>query len=351
MRIIVTGATGNVGTSVLRKLRAEPAVRQLVGVARRRPPTTPQKTSWIAADVARADLAPVFSGAAAVVHLAWAWHPPREEETRWATNVSGTTRVLDAVRRAGVPVVIVVSAAAVYTPRDEDGPVDEQAAVGGVPTSSFARHKAAVEVVLDHFEAHHPTTRVVRLRPPAILKREAAGAVRETFLGPLLPSRALRRGRLPVIPDVRGARLQAVHSFDVAEAVRLALLRPDARGAYNLAAPPVLDARAVQLAFGGRALRIPRPAARAALDAGFRLGLQPTEPGWLDLAIQAPLVDTSRARATLGWAPAFGATAALQELLDGLAAGEPPMLTPPETPGLTAGTSGDAPPAPVAARP
>ncbi|UUY03217.1 NAD-dependent epimerase/dehydratase family protein [Svornostia abyssi] len=350
MRIIVTGATGNIGTSVLRKLRADPAIRQLVGVARRRPPTAPQKTTWLAADVARADLAPVFEGAAAVVHLAWAWHPPREEETRWATNVTGTTRVLDAVRRAGVPTVVVVSAAAAYAPEGDDRPVAESAPVTGVPSSSFSRHKAAVEVVLDAFEAHHPAVRVVRLRPAVVLKREAAGAVRQTFLGPLLPARALRSGRLPVVPDVRGARLQAVHSFDVADAVRLALLRPDARGAYNLAAPPVLDARSVQLAFGGRALRIPRAAARAALDAGFRLGVHPTEPGWLDLATAAPLVDVTRARTQLGWEPAFGATAALQELLDGLAAGDPPALLPPDAPALPAGPSADAPRSPVPAR-
>lgn len=350
MRIIVTGATGNVGTSVLRKLRADPAIRQLVGVARRRPPTSPQKTSWLAADVARADLAPVFAGADAVVHLAWAWHPVRDEDARWATNVAGTTRVLDAVGRASVPVVIVVSAAAVYAPQPDAEPVAEDAAIDEAPTASFARQKTAVEVVLDHFEAHHPAVRVVRLRPAAVFKREAAGAVRHTFFGPLLPSRALRRGRLPVIPDVRGARLQAVHSFDVAEAVRLALVHPHARGAYNLAAPPALDARAIQLSFGGRAVRIPRSAARAALDASFRLGLQPTEPGWLDLATRAPLVASARAHADLGWTPAFAATAALGELLEGLAAGEPPLLQPTEMPGLPPGTSGDAPRTPLAVR-
>lgn len=349
MRIVVTGATGNIGTSVLRKLRADPAVRQLVGVARRRPSTAPARTTWIAADVGRADLEPVFDGAGAVVHLAWAWQPAREEETRWATNVTGTTRVLDAVRRAGVPAVVVVSAAAVYAPVPDERPVTEGADITGLPTSSFSRHKAAVEVVLDHFEVHHPAIRVVRLRPAATFKREAAGTVRETFLGPLLPSRALRGGRLPVIPDVRGARMQAVHSFDVADAVRLAVLRPEARGAYNLAAPPVLDARAVQHAFGGRAVRLPRAAARAAIDAAFRLGLQPTEPGWLDLAVRAPLVDTTRARSQLGWEPAFGATAALQELLDGLAAGEPPPTAGHEAPALPAPTGPDVPARPVAA--
>ncbi|MBJ7330909.1 MAG: NAD-dependent epimerase/dehydratase family protein [Solirubrobacteraceae bacterium] len=336
MRIVVVGATGNVGTSVLRKLRADATVRQIVGVARRRPPGAPLKTSWLAADISRADLTPVFEGADAVVHLAWTQQPPRDADARWATNVTGATRVLDAVRRANVPAVVVVSSSAVYTPASSDERVGEDAQRSGVPTSSFARHKAAVEVVMDHFEAHHPHIRLVRLRPGAIFKREAAGSVRDTFLGPMLPARVISRGRRPMIPDVRGARLQAVHSFDVADAVRLAVVRRDVRGAYNLAAEPVLDARLVQAALGLRAVRLSRAAARAALDASFRLGLQPTEPGWLDLATQAPLVDPTRARTHLGWEPAFSSTAALTELIDGLAAGEPGPLTPPDVPALAA---------------
>ena len=37
MRVAVTGATGNLGTSVLAALRADPAIKEIVGVARRRP--------------------------------------------------------------------------------------------------------------------------------------------------------------------------------------------------------------------------------------------------------------------------------------------------------------------------
>lgn len=342
MRIVVTGATGNIGTSVLRRLRADPAVRQLVGVARRRPPAAPPKTTWLAADVARADLAPVFDGAGAVVHLAWAQHPVRDEAARWATNVTGTTRVLDAAARARVEVVVVVSAAAAYAPAGAVA-VTEDARIGGVATSSFSRHKAAVEVVLDHFEAHHPGIRVVRLRPAATLKREATRSLRETLLAPLLP--VGRRGRAPLVPDLRGVRLQAVHSFDVADAVRLAVRRPDACGAYNLAAPPLLDARALRALGGARTVRLPRGAARAALDAGFRLGAHPIEPGWLDLATDGALVDPTRAITELGWQPAFAATAALQEVLDGLVGGRHAAARPSGAPAPTAGDRAPAPPA------
>ena len=67
-------------------------------------------------------------------------------------------------------------------------------------------------------------------------------------------------------------------------------------------------------------------------DVSFRLHLQPSEPGWLDMALAVPLMDTSRARAELGWFETRSSLAAFGELLDGLreSAG---LDTPPLEPG------------------
>ena len=47
MRVAVTGATGNVGTSLIRALAADPAIVSLVGVARRRPALELPRTEWL----------------------------------------------------------------------------------------------------------------------------------------------------------------------------------------------------------------------------------------------------------------------------------------------------------------
>ena len=46
MRVIVTGATGNVGASVIQALRDPPKVDEAAGLARRRPTWDPVKTMW-----------------------------------------------------------------------------------------------------------------------------------------------------------------------------------------------------------------------------------------------------------------------------------------------------------------
>ena len=68
MRVVITGATGNVGTSLLRSLENDPAVGSILGIARRVPQSSFPKTEWQAADVSRTDLIPLFEGADAVVH-------------------------------------------------------------------------------------------------------------------------------------------------------------------------------------------------------------------------------------------------------------------------------------------
>ena len=56
----MTGATGNVGTSVVRALAADPAVTEIVAVARRVPQRPLERATFTAADVAESDLAPIF---------------------------------------------------------------------------------------------------------------------------------------------------------------------------------------------------------------------------------------------------------------------------------------------------
>ena len=93
MRVVVVGASGNVGTSLLRSLAAEPAVESVLGVARRLPRAEFAKTEWAAADVSRLELVPLFRGADCVVHLAWLIQPSRDPQHMWHTNGLGSRRV------------------------------------------------------------------------------------------------------------------------------------------------------------------------------------------------------------------------------------------------------------------
>lgn len=332
MRVVITGATGNVGTSVVERLVGDETVTEIVGVARRRTEWSPPRTRWVTADVAVDDLEPVFAGADAVIHLAWTFQPTHRPLATWRNNVLGSMRVFDAVASAGVPVLVHASSVGAYSPRSDGERVDESWPTNALPTAAYGREKSYVERVLDIFERDHAGVRVVRLRPGFIFKRSSAEEQRRLFVGPLLPNGLVRPGLIPVVPDLPGLRLQALHSGDVAAAYHLAVTR-DVRGAFNVAAEPVLDARSLAELLDARVVRLPRAVARAALTVGWRMHLAPSTPELLDLALSLPVMDTTRATNELGWRPNVDALAAIAEVLEGMrqgAGGRTPPLRPDE---------------------
>jgi nucleoside-diphosphate-sugar epimerase len=311
----------------VRALSADERVTEIVGVARRVPDWAPPRTRWVSADVERDELP--LEGADAVIHLAWLIQPSRDAAELERVNVRGSERVFADAARVGVPALVHASSVGVYSPGPKDRAVDESWPREGVPTLFYARHKAACEHALDELEGNHPEMRIVRLRPGLIFQREAGSEIRRLFAGPFLPSPLVRPELLPILPVPRRLVFQCVHSGDVGEAYRLAALNPDARGAYNVAADPVLSPAALGRLFGARPVAIPERPLRVLADLTFRAHLQPTPPGWLDMGLGVPVMDTRRAREELGWTPRVSAEDALRELLAGMresAGGETPPL-------------------------
>lgn len=321
MRIVVTGATGNVGTSVLAALGRDPDVTEIVGLARRVPESLSlPKVRWDQADVTVTPLVPLFEGADVVIHLAWAIQPSHDEKAMERVNVLGSQRVFGAAAQAGVGALVYASSVGTYSPGPKDEMVDESWPAEGIPTSAYSRHKARVERLLDDL-SEGSRMRVVRLRPGLIFKAEAASEIRRFFLGPLLPNLLVRPRLIPFVPDVAGLRFQAVHADDVGEAYRRAAL-DQVEGAFNIAAEPTIGPPELASLLHARRLPLPAVALRGAASLTWRAHLQPADAGWIDLALQAPLMDTARARRELGWEPRKSSLDALAELLAGLRHGD-----------------------------
>lgn len=335
-RVVVVGATGNVGTSVVRALCDDPGVESIVGVARRVPANwEPPKTTWTSADITseEVDLAGVFQGADAVVHLAWLFQPTHTPARTWETNVLGSLRVFRAAARAGVSTLVYASSVGAYSPAPKHQEVDEDWPTHGWPEAAYCREKSYLERCLDSYEQENPGMRVVRMRPGFLFKQEAAAEQRRLFGGPLVPGRLAGQlthsGRVPIVPDLPGLRFQVMHTDDAAEAYRLATTGT-VRGAFNLAAGPVVDPTVLARLLGGaRVVRMPVAPVRAALAAGWHSHLLPASPHLFDAVLRLPVMDTGRARRELGWSPRWRADEALAEFLTGLRdgrEGETPTL-------------------------
>lgn len=333
MRVAVVGATGNAGTALLWALSASPEITSVLGIARRVPGDTEPYpcADWACVDIGGpgglfendeeivARLTELFAGVDAVVHLAWLIQPNHKRDALRRTNVDGTRRVALACARAGVRQLVVASSVGAYSPVEDSRPREETWPTRGTPTSHYSVDKAAQERVLDVVEAAHPGLTVTRIRPALIFQKDAGAEIGRYFLGPLVPRALLAPGRLPVVPLPRGLRLQVVHADDVAQAYVRAVLT-GAGGAFNIASDAVLGVDELAALVGrGPHVEVPPALLRRALWAGWASRLVPTDPGWLDMGMGAPVMDTTRARTVLGWKPRRSAHGTLTEMLQGLA--------------------------------
>ncbi|MET1052462.1 MAG: NAD-dependent epimerase/dehydratase family protein [Mycetocola sp.] len=325
MRIVIVGASGNLGTALLRRLRDEPTASDIVAVSRREPDLAVAPYSgvaWHTLDIgspsAPRTLAKIFAGADAVVHLAWQLQPNHNEAALWRTNVIGTKNVLAAVAAARVPLLSYASSIAAYSPGPKTKRVDEHWPTGGIPSSHYSRHKAVNERALDRFEEQYPTIVVSRLRPGLVFQRSAAKEITGLFAGRHLPTGWLNVMRPPILPMPRQAIAQVVHSDDVADAFWRAVDR-SAAGAFNIAAEPIVDPTVVASVLGSRWVPMRLRVARALMWASWKLRLQKSDPGWIDIAATVPVMSTSRARDELGWVPRVRSTDAIDEMVRGVA--------------------------------
>src|SRR5690349_2389174 len=176
MRVVIVGASGNAGTALLRRLHEEPDL-EISGVSRRLPPPAGPyaDVDWhsidIGTDEAGVRLTELFTGADAVVHLAWQIQPSHDQRRLYRTNVLGSRAVIEAVVEAGVPSLVYASSVGVYAPGPKTAYVTESWPATGVIESSYSRHKVLVEKLLNRVEADRPALRVVRLRPGLIFQR------------------------------------------------------------------------------------------------------------------------------------------------------------------------------------
>jgi len=334
LTVAIVGATGNVGTALLHALRGEERVGEVVGIARRAPDVESapyDRARWDLIDIAAPALdaagedliidrlAAAFAGVDTVVHLAWLIQPNHDRDLMRRANVEGTRRVAEACLRAGVNHLVCASSVGAYTGVHDDSPRDESWPTEGIPTAHYSVDKTAQERVLD--DAEQRGLSVARVRPALVFDGDAGAEITRLFVGALVPPALLRPGALPVLPLPAGIRLQVVHGADLADAYRRIIVRR-APGAFNIATEPVLRASDLAAVLShGRHLDVPARALRPLLHVAWRTHAVAADPGWLDMAMTAPLMDTTRAQHELEWQPRRTAQEALQELLTAMADG------------------------------
>jgi nucleoside-diphosphate-sugar epimerase len=183
----------------------------------------------------------------------------------------------------------------------------------------YAQEKAEVEDLLKAEAARSAGIALYLLRPSIVLGPHTVGA-KGLLPGPLAPLTrylAERVGRLPVpLPVlVPALPLQLVHEDDVGRALLQCVMAAGPPGAYNIAGDGIVTAADVAREFGAFPLPLPVAPAQAAARAMATIPFLPPVAEWVEVASHPAIMDTTRAKRELDWAPRFTALEALRDTL------------------------------------
>jgi UDP-glucose 4-epimerase len=294
----MTGICGRLGRDLSRVLHRK---RKVIGIDRRAFVDPPGDVDHHQLDIRSHRAREIFRhDIAAVVHLG-VMHDPHESSVEHHDfNVVGLQKVLEYVEAYKIPKLVLLSSANVYGPRpDNPQLIREDAPLLGAGPFSDIRDLVELDMLVSAFYWRTPVTETVILRPAHIL-----GTVHNA------PSNYLR---LDVVPTLLGfdPMMQVVHQRDVLAAIELALT-PGVRGIFNIGGPePLALSRAISI-LGRRILAVPHPLAKAAVKNLFRFRLTKFPAPELDFIRYVCMVDDTKARNELGYAPAHGLEATLR---------------------------------------
>ncbi|MFA7665324.1 MAG: NAD-dependent epimerase/dehydratase family protein [Burkholderiaceae bacterium] len=297
---LVTGATGFVGTALVRRLAADGW--QLRAVSRANGPVLDATADW----------REWVAGCDVVVHTAARVHVMREQardplaEFR-AVNRDGTLALAGQAARAGVRRFVFVSSAKVHGERSLPGRplrADDPLA----PADPYAVSKAEAETGLRALAAD-TAMRISIVRPPLVYGPGVGGnfatMLRWLERGLPLPLAAVDNRRSLLALD-NLVDLLATCAADRAEVDR-SLLASDGE---DLSTPELLRRMAAQLGRRARLFAMPEPLLRAAAAA---VGRRAVAMRLLD-SLQ---LDAEPTRAALGWQPPLSVDAALAAVAAG----------------------------------
>lgn len=322
LTVAVTGPTGTFGLALMPRLQDDERIARVIGIARR--PFDPSGRGWTKMEYRRGDVRNVdalrssFEGADVVVHLAFLIVGGGKQTTQ-AINVEGTLNAFRAAAEAGAARFVYASSVAAYG-FHSDNPVGitEEWETRPADRLFYAQEKAEPEHLLTEEAALHPETALYLLRPPVVLGPDAVGGKVSvpSMLEPLVRRLGAGMRRLPGLPALApDLPLQLIHQDDVAEALRLCVVGAGPPGAYNIAADDVVTGADIVRELGLRPVRVPGGPFAAAARAVSKVPFLPSGLQWVEAIGRPVIMDTTKAKTQLGWAPQHSAVESLRATL------------------------------------
>jgi UDP-glucose 4-epimerase len=304
MRVLVTGGSGFLGTSVVAGLLD--AGHEVVSADLRVPERGIGTAHHVVMDVrdpSRVNEVVHEWEPEVVVHLASIVTPGKDSNRALerAVDVDGTRHVLDACLSHGVRRIVVSSSGAAYG-YHADSPewITEEQPVRGNEEFAYAAHKRIVEEMLAELRESRPDLEQVVLRIGTILGERVDNQITALF-------------QRPRLLKIRGAKSPFVFIWDtdVATIIQRAVTGP-VTGIFNVAGDGALTVDEIASRLGKSTMTLPEPLLRGALAVGKRLGVTAYGPEQTKFLQYRPVLDNTRLKEVFGFVPSYTSAEAFE---------------------------------------
>lgn len=331
--VALTGAASFLGRNLIGVLEEDPSIDRIVAIDVRAPNTAGKKTRLYEIDLtapASGDrVAEVLAaeGAHTLVHLAFLSSPT--PAVAWAHELEsvGTMHLFQTARQAALAKLVVWSQTILYGAHPENPNfLSEKHALRADRDEPFFADKIAAEREANAFAAKSKGTVVTILRTAPIL-------------GPTVQNYVTRYLTQRIVPTLLGfdPLWQFVHEVDAIAAFKLAIVR-DFPGTFNIVGDGVLPLSTIVKLAGRRPVPMLGSAARLAVGALWTAQVGVAPPSFLRYLRYLCIADGEKARATMGFVPAFTTREALVDFLGAQRLRDVHLLS--ETPAGSAETPG-----------
>ncbi|MGH0037210.1 MAG: NAD-dependent epimerase/dehydratase family protein [Myxococcota bacterium] len=296
-RVLVTGASGLVGSQVVARLADE---AQVVALDLRLPAPEDRVAGVVhlEGDIRDAGLTKILTeyGIDTVVHLAAVVTPGpgSTRELEYEIDVVGTRNVVDACIRAEVRQLIYTSSGAAYGYHaDNPVPLRETDPLRGNEVFAYAWHKRLAEQALAEAREAHPALGQLIFRVGTILGEKVASPITALF-------------ERPVIVGVTGSDAPFVLIWDEDVAACIVKgIRERRTGIFNLAGDGALPLPEIARRLGKPYLPLPPWLLAGVLGALQRLGVSARGPEQVDFLRYRPVLANDALVSDFGFRPRF----------------------------------------------
>ena len=294
-RIAVTGASGYVGTVLIRELVERKDVDGILAIDVREPrQDLGGKVSFV-----RQDVSEPFPGLFTeheidtVVHLAYLLRQGRNREANRRVNVGGTLNTIEACRRSDVGRLVYLSSTSVYGAHpDNSQTLTEQMPARPVAGFQYSEDKLASEGLLNEYASETTGAGVCILRCCPIMGANADNFIADAFDKPFLVA-------------VSGASppMQLIHEEDMVRCMTLATMG-EAEGLYTLAGMGAISWDDMAATRGRRVVSLPAWLLYPLTQLAWSLRLQSDSPAMgLDMIRYPWSASTEKIEREMGFRP------------------------------------------------